>query len=311
MVENCAISSGRLVATDEAMVCGSAPGRLAETWMVGKSTFREARPEAGKGGIAEGAEDQQRHAISSVVMIGLLMNGCGDVRPWKARGSLALIAALARELAFDRNRGAGNDTQLAVGDDLVAGLELALQRLDRDRRAVVVEHVDVEDLRLGLLVDQPHVGARRPGIDRVMRHDERVGERVERDRHVDELSGHELGIGIGIGRAQFDRAGGVADRVADEIDFRLQRLRVRHVQVDGGDELSVLRIALLDARQVGLRQRERYTFTGCILRDDDERVGAGAACWSRWCSSTSSWRGGWSGWCCCRCRSSPCCRAGS
>src|ERR1700733_1295705 len=36
MVENW-LSSG--VATDEAMVCGSAPGRLADTWMVGKSTL--------------------------------------------------------------------------------------------------------------------------------------------------------------------------------------------------------------------------------------------------------------------------------
>ena len=36
MVENC-FSSG--VATAEAMVSGLAPGRLAVTWMVGKSTF--------------------------------------------------------------------------------------------------------------------------------------------------------------------------------------------------------------------------------------------------------------------------------
>ena len=36
MVEN-SFSSG--VATDEAMVSGLAPGRVAETWMVGKSTL--------------------------------------------------------------------------------------------------------------------------------------------------------------------------------------------------------------------------------------------------------------------------------
>src|ERR1700679_1626963 len=36
MVENW-LSKG--VATDDAMVCGSAPGRLAETWIVGKSTL--------------------------------------------------------------------------------------------------------------------------------------------------------------------------------------------------------------------------------------------------------------------------------
>jgi hypothetical protein len=36
MVENC-FSSG--VATEEAMVSGLAPGSLADTWMVGKSTL--------------------------------------------------------------------------------------------------------------------------------------------------------------------------------------------------------------------------------------------------------------------------------
>ena len=39
MVENC-FSSG--VATAEAMVAGLAPGRVAVTWMVGKSTFGSA-----------------------------------------------------------------------------------------------------------------------------------------------------------------------------------------------------------------------------------------------------------------------------
>ena len=36
MVENC-LSSG--VATADAIVSGLAPGRLADTWIVGKSTF--------------------------------------------------------------------------------------------------------------------------------------------------------------------------------------------------------------------------------------------------------------------------------
>ena len=39
MVENC-FSSG--VATAEAMVSGLAPGRVADTWMVGKSTLGSA-----------------------------------------------------------------------------------------------------------------------------------------------------------------------------------------------------------------------------------------------------------------------------
>src|SRR3989304_4802004 len=47
MVENC---RSRGVATDEAMVSGLAPGRLAETWMVGKSAL--GRSLTGKAGEA-------------------------------------------------------------------------------------------------------------------------------------------------------------------------------------------------------------------------------------------------------------------
>ena len=55
MVENW-FSSG--VATADAMVSGSAPGRLADTSMVGKSTLGSSL--TGKRGIAEDAEDHQR-----------------------------------------------------------------------------------------------------------------------------------------------------------------------------------------------------------------------------------------------------------
>src|SRR5665213_4246959 len=69
IVENW-LSSG--VATADAMVSGSAPGRLADTEMVGKSTFGNsltgsvAYPKAPKISSA---------AISSVVMTGLWING--------------------------------------------------------------------------------------------------------------------------------------------------------------------------------------------------------------------------------------------
>ena len=55
MVENW-FSSG--AATDEAMVSGSAPGRLAPTEMVGKSTL--GRSLTGRLAVAEDAEDHQR-----------------------------------------------------------------------------------------------------------------------------------------------------------------------------------------------------------------------------------------------------------
>ncbi len=57
MVENCR-SSG--VATADAMVSGLAPGRLAVTWMVGKSTL--GRSLTGKQPVGEDAEDEDaRH----------------------------------------------------------------------------------------------------------------------------------------------------------------------------------------------------------------------------------------------------------
>ena len=55
MVVNC-FSSG--VATDEAMVSGLAPGRPAETWMVGKSTLGKSLT-ASRGSDNAKAEDGQ------------------------------------------------------------------------------------------------------------------------------------------------------------------------------------------------------------------------------------------------------------
>ena len=55
MVENC-FSSGS--ATDDAIVSGLAPGRLALTWMVGKSTV--GRSLTGSSRYADDAEDQDR-----------------------------------------------------------------------------------------------------------------------------------------------------------------------------------------------------------------------------------------------------------
>ena len=52
----------------------------------------------------------------------------------------------------------------------------------------------------------------------------------QRHRHIDQLARHQRQVGIGEGGAQFDGAGGVADRVADEIDRRGQSLAARVMQ---------------------------------------------------------------------------------
>jgi hypothetical protein len=67
IVENC-FSSG--VATAEAIVSGLAPGRLAETWITGKSTF--GRSLTGSFGY-EISPNRSMDAITSVVITGLRM----------------------------------------------------------------------------------------------------------------------------------------------------------------------------------------------------------------------------------------------
>ena len=67
IVVNCR-SSG--VATEEAIVSGEAPGRLAETWMVGKSTL--GRSETGSSRYAI-TPKISRLAITSVVVTGRRM----------------------------------------------------------------------------------------------------------------------------------------------------------------------------------------------------------------------------------------------
>ena len=67
IVVNC-FSSG--VATDDAIVSGEAPGRDAETWIVGKSTF--GRSETGRSRYAI-TPKTRRLAITSVVMTGRRM----------------------------------------------------------------------------------------------------------------------------------------------------------------------------------------------------------------------------------------------
>ncbi len=68
MVENC-FSSG--VATADAMVSGLAPGRLAFTWMVGKSTFGRLLTGSSRYAISPNI---RMPSMTSVVMTGRLMN---------------------------------------------------------------------------------------------------------------------------------------------------------------------------------------------------------------------------------------------
>src|SRR6516162_5168395 len=63
-------SSGE--ATDDAMVSGLAPGRLAETWMTGNSTWGSG---ATGRKLKASAPDSNRAAVSSEVPTGLLMKG--------------------------------------------------------------------------------------------------------------------------------------------------------------------------------------------------------------------------------------------
>src|SRR3970282_1229939 len=120
MVENC---RSRGVATDEAMVSGLAPGRLADTWMVGKSTL--GRSLTGKA----------REATTP-------------------NSRMASIASVGGGSPFhDLHLGPRNQPQLAVGDDDLARLQALLDDgqaldglagLDRARlhRAVRLCHID-------------------------------------------------------------------------------------------------------------------------------------------------------------------------
>ena len=100
MVENCR-SSG--FATDEAIVSGLAPGRLAETWMVGKSTRGRA------------ATDRVRYpnrpvstnaSIISVVITGRRMHSSGRLTrriPWPGGPNAAALSTVTDEPGASRS----------------------------------------------------------------------------------------------------------------------------------------------------------------------------------------------------------------
>ena len=107
IVENC---RSRGVATADAMVSGLAPGRLAVTWIVGKSTF--GRSLTGRSLYAAYPEDQDGHH-----------DQCGHDRP--ADEKLRDIHYLLLSgLVFNFYLGTGDKPELTVGNDLFTGLQV-------------------------------------------------------------------------------------------------------------------------------------------------------------------------------------------
>jgi len=76
IAENC---RSRGVATEAAMVSGLAPGRLAVTWIVGKSTFGRSLTGSDRKPIAP---NRRIPAMTSVVMTGRRMKGSVMLIPW-------------------------------------------------------------------------------------------------------------------------------------------------------------------------------------------------------------------------------------
>ncbi len=102
IVENCR-SSG--VATDEAIVSGEAPGRAAETWIVGKSTFGQVRDRQQP--VRHHAEDEQaRHHERR-------HDGPADEELGEVHDLPAASAFAADHLDLRARR----EAQLPVGDD--------------------------------------------------------------------------------------------------------------------------------------------------------------------------------------------------
>ncbi len=91
------------------MVSGLAPGRLAVTWMVGKSTF--GRSLTGRS-LYAAIPKTRMDIMTSVVMIG---------RRIKSSGMFMIY--LASSLFFDFYLGAGDKPELTVGNDFFTGLQ--------------------------------------------------------------------------------------------------------------------------------------------------------------------------------------------
>src|SRR5215510_9389424 len=123
IVENC-FSSG--VATADAIVSGLAPGRLAVTWMVGKSTF--GRSLTGRKRYAIRPKTTMP-AMISVVMTGRRMNSSGFTwwhsqcwwRSWYWRSRGSRRSAPGGRLDLDAD--AGDQPELTVGDHALARLD--------------------------------------------------------------------------------------------------------------------------------------------------------------------------------------------
>ncbi len=112
MAENCC-SSG--VATEAAIVCGLAPGNVADTTMVGKSTFGRA---AIGSSVKVAMPNTRMPAISSAVAIGRRMK----ISEMLIAGSAGLLRGCGRAAGgLDPHLDVVGQPILAVDDDLLAG----------------------------------------------------------------------------------------------------------------------------------------------------------------------------------------------
>ena len=248
MVENW-LSSG--VATADAIVSGSAPGRPALTTMVGKSTLGSSL--TGSVEVAEHAEDherrhqQRRHDRASDEL---------------ARDVHGAVAARLRAGLHDGDRLARNDAQLPVGD---RPCRPACTLPDHgDGRAVVEQHGDGPHLGVAVLVDDIDVAA-----CRARRSPLRAAPRWRRSgcSAPPTTSTSWPGTRRMSSLAKVARSSIVPvvllDRIADEIDRR------RASVLPPAPCVSIVAVRLPLRRRSWMRGRsdcgrENETFTGCI-----------------------------------------------
>ena len=235
MVENC-FSSG--VATAEAMVSGLAPGRLAVTRMVGKSTL--GRSLTGKQPIAHDAEQQDRRHDQR-----------GHDRPLdeefgKVHG---LVSCACRPAFLISTLAPAHQAELAVGHDLLPG---AQARLDHRLVVDVALHFHRPRLRRQVRLHHEDELTLLSGLDGLRRHHDGIRLLGQGQRHVDELPRPQAPLGVRKRALQLDGPGVEVHLIVDEGErpyFGALFLALD----DGGHLQLALRHVLLDLRQRLLR----------------------------------------------------------